>query len=367
VRADTVKLWSVSAGSFIAYAAMFAMLCFALWQGPGLLTALRAVPPDRVSQVLEVRIIETSIPVPPRPALPATSYPARVFMPEAEAGTRSPARLPVVVYMPGWGGRATDTDVLLKRIAADGYLVLAIHDVAHDVPGKDESPDDRLARSAPFDFDIEGGAARFMALADRKANLASIKIARVVDAVAADQAEEPLGRADPRRIAALGFSFGGSAAEAALRDDPRIRAAVNLDGWNLGSSAARPTDRPYLTFTSTNSMPPVEWGRVRRNLWDADRMSWQREWTQLALPRSRHYVIPGTLHGDYSDELHGAGRWMQWRPWNAPLAHPARVRRVVDQVVLTFLADHVRAQSTAMPARVCGEPGQASCPPSGSN
>lgn len=321
-----------------------AVVAFALWHGPGLRLALRPQAPVKAGNPPLVEVIDLSVVADASQSAQRT-YEVRAFVSQGWRSSLGIRTLPVVFYMPGWGGRPLDSDALLEAIARDGYLVLAVADVAHDAPEPGESAEIRQARVAPLDLFDARGVDPLMRAADLKADLAARKISRLIDTLGSAQSgagTELLMLADVNRIAAIGFSFGGSAAAAALLADRRVAAAVNLDGWSFGSMAGQAVDKPFLLFKSTNSLPPVEFGTARRNTWAAERISRAREQAQLAMPQSRLVTIRGTLHGDYSDQLHGGERWKEWRPWQAPLAKPAVVRATIDSAILEFLASRVK-------------------------
>mgnify|MGYP003393004543 CR=1 FL=1 len=336
--------------TLVATALTVAVLAFAVWHGPGLWLALRPQPSVKTANAGSVEVFDITVVVADAFSPTQRAYPVRAFVSRGWRRNSAAGSLPVVFYMPGWGGRPLDSGTLLQAIANDGYLVLAVADVAHDAPEPGESSAVRLARQAPLDLSDARGVDQLMRAADLKADLAARKISRLIDTLGSAQSgagTELLMLADVNRIAAIGFSFGGSAAAAALVGDRRVAAAVNLDGWSFGSTAGQAVDKPLLTFKSTNSMPPVEYGAARRNTWVIERISLAREQAQAAMPQSRSIVIQGSLHGDYSDLLHGPDRWTQWRPWHLPLADPTVVRETIDRNVLGFLEKHVKAARTA--------------------
>jgi hypothetical protein len=57
------------------------------------------------------------------------------------------------------------------------------------------------------------------------------------------------GRFDLKRVGAFGHSLGGAASLQAAKDDPRIGAAVDLDGRLFGTSADGGVPRPLLMMT----------------------------------------------------------------------------------------------------------------------
>lgn len=327
-----------------------ALAAFAVWHLPGFVRALRAIEaidpiPAGAASAPAVLLVRLSDGDEPSPMRVDTFFPAHL------SSRAMQERLPLILYMPGWGSRARDSDVLLRRLAAAGYIVVAIDDVAHDRPSASESERDRKARTAEFDLSSAEGIDGFVATADRKADLAIVKLSRVLDAIVGSgrpltSVAGALAQADPARVAAMGFSFGGTVAAGMLVRDRRVRAAINLDGWIYGAAANADVEKPYLVFSSTNSLPFAKLGSAHRNAFAMDALSTERQQRLLNRPTSSLVVLQGTLHGDYSDALHGAGRWSQWRPWHPPLADPKLVRETVDRSVLDFLAKHVKAVGT---------------------
>lgn len=339
------------------------MLVFFACHAPGLAAAFLGGPLEQPG-VQDVETRHATLVAPRRERAEPANYNVLLFYDKILVTKASAATLPVVFYMPGWGGKAPRKEILLTRIAASGYLVVATDDVAHDPPEHDESAAHRAARVADFDYDRPDGVEAFYRQGDLKADLAARKISRLIDALRVAQKDEAasiIARADTARIAMVGFSFGGSVAEAALRDEPRVRAAVNLDGWNFGSSAATPTTKPYLVLASTNSMPPLEIGYRRKAVWAADRISEEREVKQLAQTNSRRVIVRGALHGDFSDGLHRAERWTDWRPWHLPMANPRKTRNLIDDLVLSFLDQNSRFATTL--TQSCGP--TPTCSPAG--
>ena len=60
------------------------------------------------------------------------------------------------------------------------------------------------------------------------------------------------GALDLSRVGMLGWSNGGAASARAVRDDPRIKAGVNLDGTFWGPIAQQGVDRPFLLMTNSD-------------------------------------------------------------------------------------------------------------------
>jgi hypothetical protein len=90
--------------------------------------------------------------------------------------------------------------------------------------------------------------------AERKARLEASAVREVVDALhrldAGVQKSHFAGHLDLQRIGAFGFSFGGAVAAEAAALDPRIRAAVDMDGWIFADAAQKGVSRPFMIISS---------------------------------------------------------------------------------------------------------------------
>ncbi len=168
---------------------------------------------------------------------------------------------PVLVYIAAWGGESTDNTALLEDLASHGYVVAALGDVAYDDP-----PPGRL--DGPADFGSERAYAATLRLAHEKLRHAARRVSAVLDRLAALDADDPAGRFTHRldlgRMAILGYSFGGAVAFEACRSDPRLRAALNMDGWLFDSATAYRGGIPYFLMTNRDPLP----GRAELNAAD---------------------------------------------------------------------------------------------------
>lgn len=109
-----------------------------------------------------------------------------------------PGRFPVLVYAPSYSAPAMENADLCEYLASRGYIVLASPSMG--------------ARTRGMTSDLEGVEAQAADIAFLIAQAAAMK------------------QADMKRIAVIGFSWGGlSNVLAAARDD-RIRALVSIDG-----------------------------------------------------------------------------------------------------------------------------------------
>jgi predicted dienelactone hydrolase len=201
-------------------------------------------------------------------------------------------RFPVVVYVSGWGGRRENNTALTTDLASHGYVVFALDDVFANVP---------------LDFSSETARRRTVAFAERKVRSEAARVATLLDTLATRE-NAPNGRfaqrLDLRHVGVLGFSFGGAVAAEAARCDPRVGAAVNLDGWLFGAALAGGVPRPFLTIGTpllrdgAKARPANEAARV------LDRFDRENEALALAgLQRHGGYfvTIAGTDHYNFTD------------------------------------------------------------------
>jgi pimeloyl-ACP methyl ester carboxylesterase len=62
-------------------------------------------------------------------------------------------------------------------------------------------------------------------------------------------------RLDTQHASTLGFSYGGAIAAEASRLDPRIRAAINLEGRHWGDALEQGVEKPYMYVSGVLDMP----------------------------------------------------------------------------------------------------------------
>lgn len=255
---------------------------------------------------------------------------------------------PLILFAPGWGGGANDSPLLLAEFASHGYFVAAFDDIARDPRQESETEADYADRTAGFD-DSNDECFRKSLLAGERRLAWQVTRARVVlDAVidAGRRDEEPFRLLDPARVGFVGFSFGGAVAAEATRLDPRVRAAVNLDGSLFGESARQGVKLPYLVISSSQNFPP---SKDLHSSFDSVRIN--AEWSRadqaiharsLGQPGFRWFEVMRSHHMDLTDALFRAHLRDALRlSWGDRL----RVRRAVAGAVLDFLAWQVKGEA----------------------
>ncbi|GAA4496045.1 alpha/beta hydrolase [Actinoallomurus oryzae] len=197
-------------------------------------------------------------------------------------------RHPVVLYSPGLGDPRTLGTTFAEDLASRGYIVVTV-DHTYDA-SEVEFPGGRVE---PFKLPLDG---------DPIATLKKVMSVRVADTrfVLDRLSTLPYGlgaAVDPARIGMAGQSAGGFTALQVLHDDPRVRAAANLDGTvgfdqddggpGLSPLAESGLRRPFLLMGSQAS----DHHTVR---------SWEALWDH-STGRRRDLHLRGSAHHTYTD------------------------------------------------------------------
>jgi dienelactone hydrolase len=307
-----------------------------LLTGAGILLAPYLFPrkPDRAAGPLEVAVHELSLPDPGSAEGPPIEV--RIWAPQAADVTR---RYPLIIYVPGWGGSRGESDVLLSDIASAGFVVAAADDVSRDPPDPAADPADEAVRTGTLRVFSPQDLAAFPETSERRTRLGYDKLAKLVDALTLLPPKAIPSTIDVSRIGVVGFSFGGAVAAVTLARDPRVAAAVNLDGWVVDTPAAAGLSRPLLALYARLDLHPSPAWVSAPNYYETQ-LAREDFRVLLALSRSSAAevrLIDGAEHGDFIDARY-AGHWKRWRPWRI---RPDRMRAIVEAYLTPFLLRYV--------------------------
>ncbi|TLF82478.1 alpha/beta hydrolase family protein [Nocardia cyriacigeorgica] len=156
-------------------------------------------------------------------------------------------RWPVVLFSPGYGAPRAFYTSLVVDLASRGFVVLAVdHPYESAVT---ELADGTIATNNQDVPAEEPESNRYMST---QLDLRTADLRFVVDQLTRPDAMDPefAAHLDTEHIAAIGHSFGGAAAAAALAHDPRLRAAANIDGTLYGDLPTRSLPGPFLLIDS---------------------------------------------------------------------------------------------------------------------
>ncbi|WP_350279494.1 hypothetical protein [Kribbella sp. HUAS MG21] len=207
-----------------------------------------------------------------------------------------PGRRPVVLFSPGFGVPRGLASISVAELASRGYVVVTV-DHTYEVAAV-QFPGNRL--------EVQTLPPKPYALIARSARLADLRfvldcLARLARGANPDAEQRPLPKGlgailDLDRIGAYGHSAGGLSSIDLLVADPRVRAAIDMDG-ELGYGYADPadcptvakgTDRPFLLMGAGTTGPGPHDHRADpswRMFWD-NSTGWKRD---LNFPNGRHY------------------------------------------------------------------------------
>jgi dienelactone hydrolase len=182
-------------------------------------------------------------------------------MPTAPAAPDAPvarnaAKFPVIVYFDGWPEDKIQNIALILELASRGFAVAAVQ-YPVKLPGTSDASDAQmraqLAREM-VEYSSDAAFERSVQLNHSRARAHARDAIAVLDALT--KTGNPVAqRLDTQRAGTLGFSFGGAIAAEASRLDPRIKAAINMDGRHWGDALDQGVERPYMFICEELAMP----------------------------------------------------------------------------------------------------------------
>ena len=207
--------------------------------------------------------------------------------------------LPVVIFSHGLGGMKTQNSILAEDLASQGYLVVAA-DHAYDAfmtVFADGTIADYRSGSDGINTEAEFWAARGPQLAARTGDVMFMLNQihqRQFDSQSAQPANPVWQRADLSRVGVFGHSFGGATSIMASDQDPRILAAVALDGWMVPvppEVIKRGTSKPFLYLGQQQWDDELNYRKLDRFLANSN-----------GIVHSER--LPNTKHMDFADAPH---------------------------------------------------------------
>jgi predicted dienelactone hydrolase len=203
---------------------------------------------------------------------------------------RHPSGLPVILYSPPSGGDRTFNTALVQDLASRGYLVATVDHTYSD--DEVEFPGGRVAqRVLPAHQDIQQLTAE-VAERDKDVRFVLDELTAIDHGANPDADHHALpgglrGAMNLNEVGMLGMSLGGATAAAAMLDDPRMKAGVDMDGTLFGPVVTTGLNRPFLLLSSADHNR------------DND-PSWAQFWT-ASTGWKRDFRLLGSAHGSYFD------------------------------------------------------------------
>lgn len=263
---------------------------------------------------------------------------------------REPARFPVLIYNPGASHPQFSATFQTEFLASHGYVVVAIGHTG--INGIERFPDGYVYRAPsgdPLDIPPDDAA---LPMAEQfrekmKRSAAQLMPVHVQDIrfvldrlgeLDATRRDRFYRRLDLDRVGSLGWSLGGALSLQASRDEPRIKAAANLDGWLYTDVQETGTNRPILIMHSGDPFgyaPESAAARERRLV--AESQPWKlyartgADWYDVILKRAEH--------DHFSDRT-------LFEPADVNLIHPRVAHEIINRVTLEFFDKYLRQISS---------------------
>ncbi|MEO8449157.1 MAG: hypothetical protein ABI647_05165 [Gemmatimonadota bacterium] len=284
----------------------------------------------------------------------ATPVPAFILSGLAQARThglqdvpisKKEATFPVLLFSHGFGGTRVQNTFEVEELASRGYVVFAVE---HTYMSSGTVFAD--GRRAPMASNLAAFSdnGRMDSLAGVWSADARFALDRIARLGAGHPSERFGGRLDLARLGYVGMSFGGPSAIETMANDPRVKAAINMDGFPFGNAWKRGglpgplmvfrSDPPDFDKLDEKQLEKVGTNRAQMRQIFADFNT--RDDSLLA--RGGYQVgIHGSAHLNYTDTPLLA-------PLLAPMiglggsADPRRVHRIVNAYTLAFLDRYLR-------------------------
>jgi predicted dienelactone hydrolase len=245
---------------------------------------------------------------------------------------------PVLIFGHRWAGSRTQDTFLIEDLASHGYVVIAADHPLN--AARAILADGSVLKSDRADAlaNLEASSAPAIeALWLHELNLWVADDEFLLTTLFADPAFN--GKLDPTRIGAFGHSFGGAAATALLGRDPRVKSAVNLDGWTFQALDTRTHEPILLLYEGSGEirLPPhgVEGALDTADFTAID--------TSLRRFGGLRAFVAGTQHLDFTDQTLTSP--LRRLTFTGPIPGP-RIRAITRSLVLGFFNQTLRGEGS---------------------
>jgi pimeloyl-ACP methyl ester carboxylesterase len=285
-------------------------------------------------------------PTPGQPASQSEKYPIATIRSHSYADAPVSAdqkKYPILVFAPGYGSGPTEYASVIEDVVSHGYIVAGIvptyfslytvfsdgrvvgqYQSARDVPGAPRSSSDRGPVSEPV-YRLWTGDIRFALNQLEKLN--------------ADPKSPLKGRFDFDRVGAFGHSIGATATAQVAKDDPRVRAAILIDGSIMGDVASNPIVSKPLFLILASSFK----GRDRAT-WPNRAISAEAHALLRNAKPSTVITIAGTTHSFPAD----TGLMPFAKDWQGQSANPSRAMTITRAYIKAFFDQHLLGKDSSL-------------------
>jgi predicted dienelactone hydrolase len=258
----------------------------------------------------------------------------------------SGAPFPVLLFNPAWTGQRTQNTYQVEDLASNGFIVVGI-DHAYN-SGPTAFPDGRVMGIANVhdisDFS-QTTVAQQIAIGDKEVSIEAgddILVLNTLSAANLDPRSPWFHRVDADDAGAFGHSFGGAVASEVCYQDPRVKAALDEDGWIFGDVATRGLDKPYMVMSDDS--PAITAAQLKSTNVQTRRESELTDADIDNLKRTMHefggyfLTIRGSKHFDFADRslyspIH--------RLTETGTISPQRAHEIVEVYTLQFFSHYL--------------------------
>jgi Platelet-activating factor acetylhydrolase, isoform II len=256
----------------------------------------------------------------------------------------SAAPCPLLIFNPAWTGQRTQSTFLMQELASHGFVVASIDHTCYS--GLVAFPDGRVldGHMAPALGDFTHlSVAEGLELGDQFVRILAEDVIFVVDRMNALK-DDPQSawhmRLDMARVGALGHSVGGAAAAEACYLDPRIGAALNLDGWTFGEVLRAGLRKPWMVIYGKGiEVEPrdlIAQPEGAQRYWQMNRENYAAVEARMREHGGTWLTIRGASHWNFSD-----------RPLYSPLRSRTTAGTIRPERAYAIICEAARAFFTA--------------------
>jgi dienelactone hydrolase len=278
-----------------------------------------------------------------------SSYQAVLKTHSLQDAPMSAGRFPVIVHNSAWWGFRSRGTFITQDLASHGFVVVAL---SHPYNSSMVELADGSMANPDYSLDLGFSLARYIPIQERFA-MAEEELAiqtadsrfvldefEKLDCTAGHWLESHL-RMD--RVGAYGYSFGGAVSVDLAREDPRVRAALELDGVLHGGAASHGLDKPVLLIDSPWMLSPGKHTEIwaPKTLGDVRVAETSQLWNTIAESKAKllercggyRVIIEGLGHGGFTDQIFMSPlRKLS----NAGSVAPKRAAHILNTFVLAF-------------------------------
>ncbi|WP_274365001.1 alpha/beta hydrolase family protein [Paenibacillus thermotolerans] len=269
------------------------------------------------------------------------------------------AKYPIVLFSHGFGRARWEYQSITRELASHGFIVFSV-DHTHLGFGT-EFKDGRFVPFSPVNMAVD-----FKKM-DENINQLWVKdlqfVIRQLDKINKVPGTPNFeNRLDLDNIAAVGHSFGGAAAARALQVEPRIKAAINMDGSFVGLSVSSGKMNKPFAFIKTEAhakdlegepvLPPMPPGVDAQQVLDQYK-EYAARYKKAVEGDAYDITIAGTTqneHMSFTDHPLLKSYYLEGSPFviRDPKSDPNDFYKLTNSLILSFLEKHLIGKTNTL-------------------